>query len=288
MRSAIDSVDVVRKREDLLVVAVVVLHRHLDREFVRSVLEIDRFLVQRRFVAVQVLYEFGDAALVIEFVFFLLFFALVADDDANSLIQECLFTQPLREFVKAVNRRFEDLGVRLEGHFRSALVRRAGFRKRRDRNADVEFHFVRFSVTPNFELQPLRKKIHARNTDAVQSARNLVGIRIELAARVQNGHHDLGRRTALLLVHPDGNSAAVINDGDRVIHMDRHLDRVAKPGKGLVNRVVNDLVNQVMQPQVTGRTDVHRGAFADRIAALKHSYRICCIFCLCLCQLINL
>ena len=93
-----------------------------------------------------------------------------------------------------------------------------------------------------------------------------------------------GRRTALLLVHVGRNSAAVIDNGYGIIHVDRDLDRVAIAGQGLVDRVVDDLVNQVVETDVAGGTDVHRRTLTHGITALKDSDRIGTIFFLCFSQ----
>ena len=95
MRSAVDRVDVVRERKDLFVVAVVVLHRHLDRKVVSDHLEIERLVVQRALVLVEVLDEFGDAAFVVKLVRLFGFFALVLDENANALVEKRLFAKTL-------------------------------------------------------------------------------------------------------------------------------------------------------------------------------------------------
>jgi hypothetical protein len=53
------------------------------------------------------------------------------------------------------------------------------------------------------------------DADAVQAAGDLVAVVVELAAGVQDGEHDLGRRTAAL-VHVHRNAAAVVDDRDRL------------------------------------------------------------------------
>ena len=40
-------------------------------------------------------------------------------------------------------------------------------------------------------------------------------------------------------------------------------------GEGLVDRVVDDLVHEVMQTRHTGRADVHRRPLADRLEAFE-------------------
>ena len=99
----------------------------------------------------------------------------------------------------------------------------------------------------DLEVELVGERVHARDADAVQTARDLVGLVVELAARVQRRQHDLGRGPAELRVRVDRDAAAVVVDGDRVVAVDRDSDRVAEAGDGLVDRVVDDLVDQVVQ-----------------------------------------
>ena len=46
--------------------------------------------------------------------------------------------------------------------------------------------------------------------------------------------------------------------------------RVEKPGHRLVDRVVDDLPDEVVQARRAGGTDVHARPFADRVEALEH------------------
>ena len=52
------------------------------------------------------------------------------------------------------------------------------------------------------------------------------------------------------------------------VEVNRNLDGVAIARERLVNRVVDDFVNQMMKSQFSGRADIHRGTLADRVAAL--------------------
>jgi hypothetical protein len=100
----------------------------------------------------------------------------------------------------------------------------------------------------------------------VQTARNLVGVGIEFAARMQDGHHDLGRRTPLFWMDFHRNAAAVVHHADRAIIMDGDFDMVAIARQGFVDRVVDHLENHMMQTRAVIRVaDVHAGTFADRL-----------------------
>ena len=128
------------------------------------------------------------------------------------------------------------------------------------------------SVAPDFEIEFFAERVHAGNADAVQSAGNFVGRRIELSAGVQLGHHDLrgGNFFAVDVHHVDGNAAAVVDDRDGVVEVNGDVDLVGVTGERFVDRVVHDFVDQMVQSHLAGRADVHGGTFAHRFHAAEH------------------
>ena len=102
----------------------------------------------------------------------------------------------------------------------------------------------------------------------MQTARHLVAVVVELAAGVEDGQHDFRRRLAARMLI-DGDAAAVVDDRDRPVDVNRHVDLIAETGKGLVDRVVDDLVDEVVQARRSGRADVHGGPLADRLEAFE-------------------
>ena len=73
-----------------------------------------------------------------------------------------------------------------------------------------------------------------------------------------------------LLVLVDRNTTTIILDGDGVVFVDGHFDMCAEPGHRLVDRVVDGLVNQMVQTLLTNVANVHGGALANGLKALKH------------------
>ena len=127
------------------------------------------------------------------------------------------------------------------------------------------------AVAVDLELETARQRVHDRHADAVQAAGDLVALAAELAAGVQHREHDLGRRLALVVgVVVDRDAPAVVGDPAAAVGEQRHLDARAVTGHGLVDGVVDDLVDQVVQAGGAGGSDVHAGAFADRLEALEH------------------
>ena len=67
-------------------------------------------------------------------------------------------------------------------------------------------------------------------------------------------------------------------DADAAVGEQHHVDGVAVAGQRLVDRVVDDLPDQVVQAALAGRTDVHTGPLADRLEALEHLDRLGTVF----------
>ena len=65
-----------------------------------------------------------------------------------------------------------------------------------ERRAALVALLVDLAVAPDLELEPLGQRVDDRHADAVQAARDLVAVVVELAAGVQHGQHDFGRRLA--------------------------------------------------------------------------------------------
>jgi hypothetical protein len=137
-----------------------------------------------------------------------------------------------------------------------------------------ELHPVFLAVAPDGEFQPFRQRVDHRDADAMEAARNLVGVVVagvlELSAGVQLGHDDLGRRDAFFGVDAGGDAAPVVLDRDRSVRVQLDQHQVAMPGQRLVDRVVGNLEHHVVQARpVVGIADVHPRPLADRVEALE-------------------
>ena len=241
VRAAFVRVDVVREREHQLGVAVVPLQRDLGVDAVLVAFHEDRLVVDDRLVLVQVLDERHDAAVVLELV--ALAVALVVDGDEDAAVQERQLAQPLRQRVEAVFDGLEDLRIGPERDLRAAPLRRAGDFQVGERGAALVALLVDLPVAPDLEVEPLGQRVDDRHADTVQAAGHLVAVVVELAAGVQDGEHDFGGGLAAR-VPIDGNAAAVVDDRDRVVDVDRDVDLIAETGERLVDRVVDDLVDE--------------------------------------------
>ena len=173
-----------------------------------------------------------------------------------------------RQRVEAVLGRLENLRVRLEGDLGAALLGRAGGLELRGRHAALVGLLVDLAVAPDFELEASRERVDDRDADAVETARDLVAVVVELAAGVQDGQDDFRRRLAAL-VTIDRDAAAVVDDRDRVVDVDRDVDLIAVAGERLVDGVVDDLVDEMVQAGRARRPDSIAGPLADRLETFE-------------------
>ena len=251
----------------------------------------DRFGYQRRLVAVEILDESSDAAFVEQVDFLRLFMPRVAQDDMHAAVEESELAVAVLELLEVELRDLEGRGRREEGDFRALLeaglvVRWRGiadYLQRLDRIAEFEAHVVLLAVAPDIELQPFGQGVDHRDTDAVEAAGDLVGIVVrgvlELAAGVQLGHDDLGRRDAFFGVHAGRDAAAIVLDRDAAVGIERDQDQVAMTGERLVDRVIRYLEHHMMQAAaVVGVSDIHTGPLSDGIQAFENLDRIGAIF----------
>ena len=125
------------------------------------------------------------------------------------------------------------------------------------------------AVALDVDLQPLRERVDHGDTNAVQAARNLVALAAELAAGVELREDDRHSRETLVGHHAGRDPGAVVADRDRVVRVKGDLDPVGTPRESLVDRVVDDLEDQVMEPARARRADVHARAQPDRLEAFE-------------------
>jgi hypothetical protein len=70
-------------------------------------------------------------------------------------------------------------------------------------------------------------------------------------------------------VRVDRDATTVVVDTAATVGQERDADAGAVPRHRLVDGVVDDLPDEVVETLETGGTDVHAGAFADRIEAFQ-------------------
>ena len=272
MGAAVALRNVVGEAQDAFVVAVVPPHRAFDGDAVALGLDDDRLRHQRRLVAVEIFDEGLDAALVAHRLALLDGVAHVGQHDRDAGIEEGEFAQPVLQRREIEFRHGEGLLRRQERHLGAALVARgADDGERSHRLAVGKFHEVFLAVAPDGQLEPAGERVDHRDADAMQAARDFVGILVEFSAGVELGHDDLGGGHAFALVDVGRNAAAVVAHGARAVGIERYDDFLGEADERFVDGVIDDLVDHVMQPRaVIGVADIHAGPLAHGIEPLEH------------------
>src|SRR5690606_34774793 len=135
------------------------------------------------------------------------------------------------------------------------------------------------AITADIEFEPLAERIDHRDANTVQTARDLVGVLVELTAGMELGHDDLGGRNALFLVDAGRDAATIVVDRHRTIGIERDGYQVGVTGQSLVNRVIDHLIDHVVQAgTIIGIADIHAGALAHGIEATQHLDAVGAIF----------
>src|SRR5690606_4478213 len=136
-------------------------------------------------------------------------------------------------------------------------------------------HEVFLAIAPDGEVEAARQRVDDGNADAVQTARHLVGILVEFAAGMKLGHDHFGGGNPLFPVHGGRDTATVIGDGDRTVGVEIDLNVSRVTGKRLVDRIVDDLIDHVVQAgAVIGIADIHARTLAHGIETLQDLDRL--------------
>ncbi len=270
MGAAITLRDVVGEAEQVLVEAVVPLQGDFHTHAVLFTLDVEvEYLVHRGLVGVQVLDEGLQTAFVLEQL--LLAGTLVAQQDADAGVEEGQFADALGQDVPTEVDVAEGLRGRLEVNFGTGAIGLAHFAQWELRNAVVVDLFPDLVVATDGQAQLMGQRVHHRDAHTVQAAGHFVGVVIELAAGVKDGHDHFRRRNPFFLVDIHRNTASIVADSDRLIRMDGDADFAAVTGQRFVDGVIHHLEHHVVQTgAIVGVADVHAGALAYGIQPLQH------------------
>src|SRR5450759_662158 len=268
VRPAVDGVDVVREAEDVLGVCVVVLERDLDGRGSFSPLYVDRAVVESFFVPVQVTDKRDEAPLKIERTFTV--GPIVNQTDPEPLVEVGRLAEALGDGVEVEFDRLKDLWVGKEGRGRAlAIALRAEFSDRAGGHAARVLLGPDRAVPGGLDAERDRQGVHDADADAMEAARHFVAAAAELGTGVEDRMDDLESVLAAG-VATDRHASTVVRNPDRAVVEDAGFDVGRVSGHGLVDRVVDDLPDEVVQAADIGRADEHARASANRIEALEY------------------
>ena len=198
---------------------------------------------------------------------------VAAPADFHPAEQIGLGARHLEQALRAEPRlRPKNLRVGLEPHFGAAAVVHLADLLQAVRRFAAMVHLpVELAAARDLDFELLRQRVHHRHADAVQAARGLVDLGVELAARMQHAHDHFERRFLReFRVRIDRNAAAVVGHGEEAVRAKLHLDEARMPRQRLVHGVVDRLGEEVVQRLLVGAADIHAGAAAHRLEPLQH------------------
>ena len=94
---------------------------------------------------------------------------------------------------------------------------------------------IDFSLVVDTDLQPLGKRIDYGCAHAVQAAGYLIASAAELSACMQHGKDHFYRRNAGLVIDSHRDTTTVVDDGDGIILVNRHINIFTEACQGLVH-----------------------------------------------------
>src|SRR5262245_9193750 len=107
----------------------------------------------------------------------------------------------------------------------------------------------------------------------MQATGDRIAAATELAARMQGGQDDLNGGALLQRVLVHGNAATVVHHAYAAVGEENDIDAIAIAGQCLVDRVVDDLVHQVVEAPLAGRAHIHTWALAYCLESLQYGDR---------------
>src|SRR6266480_3133974 len=171
MGSAVGIRDGICKRQNLIVVAVIVLQNNIDKNFIALSRDHDRFWMKHLLVFAELFYKLFDAMLVKKCLFFRWIGALIHERNFEAGVKKRQFAQPRREPLKLKLRRDrEDRRIwqkRDEGSGGLFVFDFADDGQFVGRFAYGESHVIDLAIAGYFHFEPFRKCVRAFCADAM-------------------------------------------------------------------------------------------------------------------------
>ena len=270
--SSIHGVDRVGEGVDRLGVGVAVLDCHLHADAVHLPLHVDR-RVEHLPIAIQVPNKGEDATLEVEgHPTGIVIGSLVHQTDGDTAGDERHLPHPLRQGGEAILHVLEDGRIETEEDGGPLPLRLAdGLHRALGHTLLVALPVpLVVAGVVYHDLHPFGERVDRRYTHAVQPSRDLVAAAAELRAGVEGGHHQLHRGYLPLWMRCSGDTTPVVPHGHALVLVDGHVDLVTSADQGLIDGVVDHLVDQVVKGAPIRATDVHAGSPTDCLQPLQH------------------
>ena len=130
--------------------------------------------------------------------------------------------------------------------------------------------FVALLISPpiaaNLRFGPAGKRGNSFRSHAVKTSTGAVGIFVELGAGAYRGHDHFERGSACCRMHVHRNAAAIVTHHHTAIDVDLNMNDLAVASQCFIHRVVDKLINEMMQTTGVDIADIHTGAAANVVS----------------------
>ena len=107
------------------------------------------------------------------------------------------------------------------------------------------------------DVEFLRERVNHAASHAVETAGDGISTTAKLSTGVKGGENNLNGGHFLDRVLVNRNATTVIGHADSTVWQDDHINQIAVAGKRLIHRVIDDLIDQVVETPGAGRPDIH-------------------------------
>ena len=135
----------------------------------------------------------------------------------------------------------------------------------------MELRSVQVTVASDIDGEPLGQRVGDGRAHAVQTAGIGILSAVEFRARVQLREDDFHAADFEFRVFVDGDTSAVVGHSRDVVVEQLNRHGIAEAVCDLVDAVVDYLPKNVVQAFDARRTDVHTGAFSDRVESFENT-----------------
>ncbi len=128
---------------------------------------------------------------------------------------------------------------------------------------------IDLALAAHLGCHPVGKRVDTGNTYAMKSAGNFVSALVEFSSCMKDSHYDFKSRPSDLALDSYRNASSVILDAYGVVFENGDFDGVAVSSHGLVDTIVDDLIDKMMQAPLPYVSNVHGRSLADRLKPLQ-------------------
>ena len=209
--SSIFGADIINEGQDIIWVAIIVLHSHFYLETIWFATKVEN-RCQSFLIFVQVLYEILDTIFIMKGHMVVFFLAEVGQRQRHVLQQEGWFFDPLSNGVKFEIRRWKDGWIRHEGDLGPCLrLRSCSYLLKSGNWFPTIFKalLVDRSITGNLNLKPTRKGIDDRRSHSMETTRGLIPPLTKLPSGVEDRKNHFNGWFAHSM-HPSRHSTSLV------------------------------------------------------------------------------